>query len=59
MPRFWEDRVGSTIVQRYLKEILVGALHVDTQKIALDILSFSVKQGLCHPIQVSAPSLKG
>jgi hypothetical protein len=44
--------VGSTIVQRYLHQILEAALHVQTQYVAMDILSFTVKQGLAHPIQV-------
>ncbi|CED83634.1 Sister chromatid cohesion protein SCC2/Nipped-B [Phaffia rhodozyma] len=51
---FAESGVGSTIVQRYLPKILDAALHLQTQYIAMEILTFTVKQGLAHPIQ-SAP----
>jgi cohesin loading factor subunit SCC2 len=45
--------VASAIVQRYLNEVLDAALaqNPQTQNIAIDILSFTVKQGLAHPLQ--------
>ena len=46
--------VSSAIVQRYLGPILEAALsqHVQIQAVAIDVLSFTVKQGLAHPLQV-------
>ena len=49
-----ESNVSTSIVQRYLLRILDAALHPETQNIAVEILTFTVKQGLAHPIQ-SAP----
>jgi len=45
--------VSSAIVQRYLGQILDAALsqHPQTQGTAVDILSFTIKQGLAHPVQ--------
>ncbi|KAL5501640.1 SCC2 [Sanghuangporus vaninii] len=49
---FAESGVSSAVVQRYLSQILDAALspfsHV--QASAVDILSFTVKQGLAHPL---------
>lgn len=51
--------VSSAIVQRYIEHILTAALSTNTQiqASAVDILSFTVKQGLAHPVQVSLSSL--
>lgn len=45
--------VSSAIVQRYMDPILDAALsqHPQTQSAAVDILSFTIKQGLAHPLQ--------
>jgi cohesin loading factor subunit SCC2 len=45
--------VSSAIVQRYMDPILDAALsqHQQTQGAAVDILSFTIKQGLAHPLQ--------
>jgi cohesin loading factor subunit SCC2 len=47
--------VGSAIVQRYINTILHAALSSDDdiQKVAIDILSLTINQGLAHPIQVN------
>lgn len=47
-------RVSSAVVQRYMSFILDSALsqHAQNQAIATDILSFTIKQGLAHPLQV-------
>lgn len=47
-------RVSSAIVQRYLGPILDAALsqHPQIQAAAIDVLSFTIKQGLAHPLQV-------
>jgi cohesin loading factor subunit SCC2 len=47
--------VSSAIVQRYLPQILEAAMtrNVQMQAAAVDILGFTVKQGLAHPLQVS------
>lgn len=53
--------VSSAIVQRYLSPILEAALsqHVTIQAVAIDVLSFTIKQGLAHPLQVrSLPNEK-
>jgi cohesin loading factor subunit SCC2 len=52
---FAESGVASAVVQRYLSGILEAALspHEGVQRIAMDIVSFTVRQGLAHPIQVS------
>jgi Sister chromatid cohesion C-terminus len=46
--------VSSAIVQRYLPQILEAAMtrNVQMQAAAVDILGFTVKQGLAHPLQV-------
>lgn len=46
--------VSSAVVQRYLNPILEGALsqNPQIQASAIDILSFTIKQGLAHPLQV-------
>ncbi|KAJ3753999.1 hypothetical protein EV360DRAFT_52476 [Lentinula raphanica] len=45
--------VSSAIVQRYLEPILGAAMsqHTHIQASAIDILTFTVKQGLAHPLQ--------
>jgi cohesin loading factor subunit SCC2 len=47
--------VSTAIVQRYLTVILETAISttISIQKVAIDILSFTVTQGLAHPLQVS------
>jgi hypothetical protein len=46
--------VSSAVVQRYLDAILQAALspQLHIQAAAIDILSFVVRQGLAHPLQV-------
>ncbi|KAL1743690.1 sister chromatid cohesion C-terminus-domain-containing protein [Schizophyllum fasciatum] len=46
-------RVASAVVQRYLQHVLEAALsqHTIIQSPAIDVLSFTVKQGLAHPLQ--------
>jgi cohesin loading factor subunit SCC2 len=46
--------VSSAIVQRYLSQILDAALSQSPQiqATAIDVLSFTIKQGLAHPLQV-------
>lgn len=48
-------RVSSAIVQRYIESILSAALshHVQMQAPAVEILAFTIKQGLAHPLQVN------
>ncbi|KAF9068643.1 hypothetical protein BDP27DRAFT_1327053 [Rhodocollybia butyracea] len=50
---FADSGVSSAVVQRYLDPILDAAFsqHAHIQASALDILSFTVKQGLAHPLQ--------
>ncbi|KAF9005451.1 hypothetical protein BDQ17DRAFT_1353128 [Cyathus striatus] len=50
---FADSGVSSAIVQRYLGPILDAALsqNLQIQTIAIDVLSFTVKQGLAHPLQ--------
>ena len=45
--------VSSAIVQRYLDQILEAALsqNLQVQSAAVDILTFTIKQGLAHPLQ--------
>ncbi|KAG6888734.1 hypothetical protein C0995_006386 [Termitomyces sp. Mi166 len=47
--------VSSAIVQRYLSPILDAALsqNPQIQATAIDVLSFTIKQGLAHPLQGS------
>lgn len=48
--------VSSAIVQRYLQHILEAALsqNAQIQNAAIDVLTFTIKQGLAHPLQVCA-----
>ncbi|KAG6336273.1 hypothetical protein ID866_2827 [Astraeus odoratus] len=50
---FADSGVSSAVVQRYLTHILDAALSPNSQiqAVAVDILSFTVKQGLAHPLQ--------
>ncbi|KAI0761978.1 hypothetical protein BD413DRAFT_221108 [Trametes elegans] len=50
---FADSGVSSAIVQRYLDQILDAALSQTTQiqAAAVDILTFTIKQGLAHPLQ--------
>jgi cohesin loading factor subunit SCC2 len=50
---FADSGVSSAIVQRYLGPILEAALsqNVQIQAVAIDVLSFTIKQGLAHPLQ--------
>ncbi|KAJ8463322.1 hypothetical protein ONZ45_g17624 [Pleurotus djamor] len=50
---FADSGVSSAVVQRYLNHILAAALsdNVQIQAAAIDILTFTVKQGLAHPLQ--------
>jgi cohesin loading factor subunit SCC2 len=46
--------VSSAVVQRYLEHILEATLSPQQaiQSAALEILTFTIKQGLAHPLQV-------
>ena len=48
-------RVSSAVLQRYLDPILKAALSPvpQLQSGAIDVLTFTIKQGLTHPLQVS------
>ncbi|KAF8904085.1 hypothetical protein CPB84DRAFT_1773363 [Gymnopilus junonius] len=50
---FADSGVSSAIVQRYFSHILDAALSQNTQMqaVAIDVLSFTIKQGLVHPLQ--------
>ncbi|OAX39889.1 hypothetical protein K503DRAFT_738603 [Rhizopogon vinicolor AM-OR11-026] len=50
---FADSGVSSAVVQRYISPILDAALsqHSQIQNVAVDILSFTIKQGLAHPLQ--------
>ncbi|KAL0960842.1 hypothetical protein HGRIS_005858 [Hohenbuehelia grisea] len=50
---FADSGVSSAVVQRYLSHILQAALsqNMQIQTVAIDILSFTIKQGLAHPLQ--------
>ncbi|KAG6849921.1 hypothetical protein H0H93_003632 [Arthromyces matolae] len=50
---FADSGVSSAIVQRYLGSILDAALSLNPpiQATAIDVLSFTIKQGLAHPLQ--------
>ncbi|KAF9235171.1 hypothetical protein BU15DRAFT_51679 [Melanogaster broomeanus] len=50
---FADSGVSSAVVQRYISPILEAALsqNPQIQSVAVDILSFTVKQGLAHPLQ--------
>ena len=49
-------RLSTAVVQRNIKHILDGAKsqHPQTQSAAMDILAFTVKNMLYHPIEVGA-----
>ncbi|KAJ3559315.1 hypothetical protein NM688_g422 [Phlebia brevispora] len=51
--QFADSGVSSAVVQRYLHFILQAALsrNQHMQAAAVDILSFTIKQGLAHPLQ--------
>ncbi|KII90510.1 hypothetical protein PLICRDRAFT_697054 [Plicaturopsis crispa FD-325 SS-3] len=50
---FADSGVSSAVVQRYLEPVLQAALsqHPGIQAAAIDVLSFTIKQGLAHPLQ--------
>ncbi|KAJ6584574.1 hypothetical protein B0H19DRAFT_980202 [Mycena capillaripes] len=50
---FADSGVSSAVVQRYLNHILEAALsqHPQIQAAAIDVLTFTIKQGLAHPLQ--------
>ncbi|KAF4581480.1 Sister chromatid cohesion protein 2 [Pleurotus pulmonarius] len=50
---FADSGVSSAVVQRYLSQILEAALSQNwqIQAAAIDILTFTIKQGLAHPLQ--------
>ncbi|KAH0832222.1 sister chromatid cohesion C-terminus-domain-containing protein [Lanmaoa asiatica] len=50
---FADSGVSSAVVQRYISPILDAALsqNPQIQAVAVDILTFTVKQGLAHPLQ--------
>ncbi|KAF7297577.1 Sister chromatid cohesion protein [Mycena kentingensis (nom. inval.)] len=50
---FADSGVSSAVVQRYLTHILDAALspHPHIQAAAIDVLTFTIKQGLAHPLQ--------
>ncbi|KIY69312.1 hypothetical protein CYLTODRAFT_436196 [Cylindrobasidium torrendii FP15055 ss-10] len=50
---FADSGVGSAVIQRYLEHILQAALsrQQQVQTTAIDILSFTIRQGLAHPLQ--------
>ena len=52
-------RVSSAVVQRYLPQILDASLggNAIVQNAAVDILGFTIKQGLAHPLQVRGTPL--
>lgn len=52
----WCFSVSSAVVQRYLSQIHEAALSPNPliHSAAVDILTFTVKQGLAHPLQVSS-----
>lgn len=53
-PLTFSSSVSSAIVQRYLNHVLDAALsqNIHIQAVAIDVLSFTIKQGLAHPLQV-------
>ncbi|KAJ7366455.1 hypothetical protein DFH08DRAFT_1003444, partial [Mycena albidolilacea] len=50
---FADSGVSSAVVQRYMPQILQAALsqHPQIQVAAIDILTFTIKQGLAHPLE--------
>ncbi|KAJ7903762.1 hypothetical protein B0H14DRAFT_2666173 [Mycena olivaceomarginata] len=57
---FADSGVSSAVVQRYMPQILQAALsqHPQIQVAAIDILTFTIKQGLAHPLE-SFPVIHG
>lgn len=51
------ESVSTSVVQRNINAVLQGARssHPALQDAALEVLTFTVKQGLHHPLQVCAP----
>jgi cohesin loading factor subunit SCC2 len=51
-----ESGVSTAIVQQNIHHILDGAKsqHAPTQTAAMDVLAFTVTQGLYHPLQVNS-----
>lgn len=49
------NRVSSAVIQRYLQQVLDAALspNPQIQASAVEILSYTIKQGLAHPLLVS------
>jgi len=54
-----DHRLSTAVVQRNIKHILDGAKsqHLLTQSAAMDILAFTVKNMLYHPIEVSVRTM--
>ncbi|KAF7357525.1 Sister chromatid cohesion protein [Mycena sanguinolenta] len=50
---FADSGVSSAVIQRYIEHILEAALSTDPQiyPAGVDVVSFTVKQGLAHPLQ--------
>ncbi|KZP01340.1 hypothetical protein CALVIDRAFT_492971 [Calocera viscosa TUFC12733] len=50
---FADSGIASTVIQRYLGHILDGALsaHLHTQRFSVDILGYTIRQGLAHPLR--------
>ncbi|KAJ6466251.1 hypothetical protein C8R45DRAFT_1021008 [Mycena sanguinolenta] len=50
---FADSGVSSAVIQRYIEHILQAALslHPQIYGAAVDVLTFTVKQGLAHPLQ--------
>lgn len=59
MTSLYSNRVSSAVVQRYISPILEAALsqNPQIQAVAVDILTFTVKQGLAHPLQVGLQAI--
>ncbi|KAJ7065085.1 hypothetical protein B0H15DRAFT_872762, partial [Mycena belliarum] len=53
---FADSGVSSAVVQRYLNPVLDAALsqQAPIQAAAIDVLTFTIKQGLAHPLQVGS-----
>lgn len=49
------NSVSSAVIQRYLQQVLDAALSANSQiqSSAVEILSYTIKQGLAHPLLVS------
>ncbi|EJU03190.1 ARM repeat-containing protein [Dacryopinax primogenitus] len=50
---FADSGIASTVIQRYLGHILEGTLstHLPTQRFSVDILGYTIRQGLAHPLR--------